>query len=83
MTHDVSATLDLDQVLVIEGGRVLEQGPPGVLRANPASRYNALLAEERAVGREMWAHPKWRRLKLKAGRLSEVHAAENSQAVRV
>jgi ATP-binding cassette subfamily B protein len=83
VTHDVSDTLDLDQVLVIEGGRVLEQGPPLVLRANPTSRYNALLAEERVVSQEMWEHPKWRRLKLQAGTLSEVRAAEDPQAMRL
>ncbi|HEY4975288.1 MAG TPA: hypothetical protein VII41_16870, partial [Steroidobacteraceae bacterium] len=81
VTHDVSDTLDLDQVLVIERGRVIEQGPPHVLCANPASRYNALLAEERAVSREMWSHPKWRRLRLHAGALAEVRAAEGPQAI--
>jgi ABC-type dipeptide/oligopeptide/nickel transport system ATPase component len=80
VTHDVSATLELDQVLVIERGRVVEQGPPQLLRANPASRYNALLAEERAVWREVWAHPKWRRLKLHAGTLSEVRATPDTRA---
>jgi ABC-type multidrug transport system fused ATPase/permease subunit len=83
VTHDVSDTLDLDQVLVIERGRVIEQGPPHVLCANPASRYNALLAEERAVSQEMWSHPKWRRLKLHAGSLVEVRAAEDPQAIRL
>jgi ABC-type bacteriocin/lantibiotic exporter with double-glycine peptidase domain len=72
ITHDVSDTLDFDRVLVIENGRVLEQGPPQTLSATPGSRFLELLDEERAVGRELWAHSKWRRMNLYAGALCEV-----------
>jgi ATP-binding cassette subfamily B protein len=71
ITHDVSDTLDFDRVLVVEGGRVLEQGPPQSLREIPGSRYGALLQGERAAGRTVWAHPAWRRLRLHAGTLGE------------
>jgi ATP-binding cassette subfamily B protein len=31
ITHDVSDTRDFDRVLVIDGGRVVEDGPPSAL----------------------------------------------------
>ena len=72
ITHDVSDTLEFDRVLVIEHGRVLEQGPPQTLSATPGSRFLEMLDEERAIGRELWAHSKWRRMNLHAGALREV-----------
>jgi len=71
ITHDVSDTLNFDRVLVIEGGRIVEQGPPQALRDTAGSRYAQLLEEEGAVARDLWAHPKWRKLHLNAGTLSE------------
>ncbi len=71
ITHDVSDTLDFDRVLVIENGRIVEQGAPHSLRAIRGSRYEQLLAEEHAVGRELWGHSKWRRWRLSRGELSE------------
>jgi len=70
--RQVSDTLEFDRVLVIEHGRVLEQGPPQTLSATPGSRFLELLDEERAIGRELWAHSKWRRMNLHAGALREV-----------
>jgi ABC-type bacteriocin/lantibiotic exporter with double-glycine peptidase domain len=75
ITHDVSDTLDFDRVLVIEHGRVLEQGPPQTLSATPGSRFLELLDEERAVGRDLWTHSKWRRMNLHAGALCEAREA--------
>jgi ABC-type bacteriocin/lantibiotic exporter with double-glycine peptidase domain len=75
ITHDVSDTLDFDRVLVIENGRIVEQGPPQMLRAVPGSRYEQLLTEEYAVGRELWGHTKWRRWRLTHGALTESTSA--------
>jgi ABC-type bacteriocin/lantibiotic exporter with double-glycine peptidase domain len=74
ITHDVSDTLDFDRVLVVEHGTIIEQGPPQALRATPGSRYAQLLEEEDAVGRDLWAHPKWRKMRLSSGALSEISA---------
>jgi ABC-type bacteriocin/lantibiotic exporter with double-glycine peptidase domain len=71
VTHDVCDTLDFDRVLVIERGRILEQGAPRTLQAQPGSRYRALLEEEGAVRRELWAKTPWRRLRLHDGRIGE------------
>ena len=75
ITHDVSDTLDFDRVLVIENGSIVEQGSPRTLRAIPGSRYRQLLAEEDAVGRELWGHSRWRRWHLSRGALSESKGA--------
>ncbi len=79
VTHDVSDTLDFDRVLVIEQGRILEQGAPRTLHAQPKSRYRALLDEERAVGRDLWANAAWRRLRLQTGKIRERGVAAQAE----
>jgi ATP-binding cassette subfamily B protein len=71
ITHDVSDTLEFDRVLIIEQGRIVEQGLPKALRETPGSRYRQLLDAEDSVGRELWSHRQWRRLRLHGGRLDE------------
>jgi len=71
ITHDIADTLDFDRVLVVEHGRILEQGSPRELHDNPDSRYRALLDQESAVGRHMWSHRMWRRLRISGGVLHE------------
>jgi ATP-binding cassette subfamily B protein len=71
ITHDVSETLDFEQVLVIERGRVVEDDAPQCLAANPASRYRALLDAENAVRQGLWASAVWQRLWLEDGRLQQ------------
>ena len=71
VTHDVSDTLDLPRVLVIEQGRIVEDGDPRELAANQQSRYRALLDAEHAVRRSLWSSVQWRRLKLVEGKLVE------------
>jgi len=68
VTHDVGETLGFDRVLVVEGGRVVEDGQPRVLAEGP-SRYATMLAAERAVRADLWAGPGWKRLRLDGGRL--------------
>lgn len=70
VTHDVSATLAFDRVVVVEGGRIVEEGSPRVLAAS-ASRYAAWLEAERAFGAAGWSGPAWRRLRVDRGRVSE------------
>ena len=71
VTHDVGETIGFDRVLVIEDGKIKEQGKPEQLRANPASRYRALLDAEEDVRRRLWMGSTWRRLFLRAGRVTE------------
>ncbi len=71
VTHDVGETLDFERVLVIENGRVVEDGAPAALAAQPGSRYGELLAAERDVRSGMWGSAVWRRLVMDRGRLTE------------
>jgi ABC-type transport system involved in cytochrome bd biosynthesis fused ATPase/permease subunit len=77
-THDVSDTLQFDRVLVIEHGRVVENGVPEVLQATPNSRYRQLLDAEAAAGGELWNPGSWRRIRIRRGVLRE--AARQSRA---
>jgi ATP-binding cassette subfamily B protein len=77
VTHDVAATRDFPRVLVLHDGRVVEDGPPALLLEQPHSRYRALLEAEEAAGREMWADPRWQRLRLEAGQVVPCQYSEN------
>lgn len=64
ITHDVGETLSFGRVLVVEGGRVVEDGQPAKLASTADSRYAALLAAEEEVRRGLWSGGEWRRLRL-------------------
>jgi ABC-type transport system involved in cytochrome bd biosynthesis fused ATPase/permease subunit len=71
VTHDVGETLGFERVLVVEGGRIVEDGPPQDLAADAGSRYRALLDAEQEVREGLWASAAWRRLRMETGNLSE------------
>lgn len=71
ITHDVSETQGFERVLVIEAGRIVEDGAPADLAGQPDSRYQALLRAEAAVWEEIWGDKAWRRLRIENGRLEE------------
>lgn len=71
VTHDVSETRSFERVLVVENGRIVEDGVPDTLAAEPGSRYRALLEAERAVRRDLGSPDLWRVLKLEDRRLIE------------
>ena len=70
ITHDLQDTGDFPRVLVIAAGRVVEDGSPKELAADPGSHYRALIEGEQEVARKLWSSPIWRRQRLEAGRLS-------------
>jgi ABC-type bacteriocin/lantibiotic exporter with double-glycine peptidase domain len=70
VTHDVEETRAFDRVLVVEDGRVVEDGPPSALACDPESRYAALLAAEHDVRRGCWEAPGWRRMRLEDGMIA-------------
>ena len=71
ITHDVGETRAFDRVLVVEGGRIVEDATPAELAARAGSRYSAMLDAERAVREGLWSGTAWRRLRLEGGRLVE------------
>nr|WP_240358369.1 ATP-binding cassette domain-containing protein [Myxococcus vastator] len=71
VTHDVEHTQEFDRVLVIENGRVLENGPPKELLANKASRYAVLLRADQENRTLLWGGGRWRHWWLSDGQLVE------------
>jgi ABC-type bacteriocin/lantibiotic exporter with double-glycine peptidase domain len=70
VTHDVAETRAFDRVLVIEHGRIVEDGPPAQLAATD-SRYRELLDAETKLQERIWAGPQWRHIRAEGGRISE------------
>ena len=68
ITHDVSECEDFDRVLVLERGRVVEDGAPSELLDREGSRYRRLLEVERDLSR-LWSDGSWRSFRLENGRL--------------
>jgi ABC-type transport system involved in cytochrome bd biosynthesis fused ATPase/permease subunit len=66
VTHDVSETLSFNRVLVVENGRIIEDGSPGQL-AKSQSRYRDLLDAEEAVRQDLWKGDQWRRIHVHEG----------------
>lgn len=74
VSHDVSDALGFDRVLVVDGGRVVEDGQPADLAAVSTSVFRRMLDAQRAFDDQLWERPGWRRLRLAGGRLTLVAA---------
>jgi ATP-binding cassette subfamily B protein len=68
VTHDVSETLGFGRVLVVEDGRIVEDGDPAALAAG-TGRYRALLDAEAGVRARMWNGAHWRRIEMAGGQV--------------
>jgi len=71
ITHDIAETLLFERVLVIDQGRVVEDGRPHELAESIGSRFREMLVAERMVREQLWTGRGWRHLKLAHGALSE------------
>jgi ABC-type bacteriocin/lantibiotic exporter with double-glycine peptidase domain len=71
VTHDVSQTQEFDRVLVVEHGRIVENGPPKELMAKEKSRYGELLRADLDNHQLLWRSGTWRHWWLADGRLEE------------
>ena len=68
VTHDVGETQSFDRVLVVEGGRIVEDGAPSEL-ARRESRYREMLLAEDDVRSRVWQDAAWRRIRVEDGAL--------------
>jgi ATP-binding cassette subfamily B protein len=66
VTHDVGETMDFSRVLVVQDGRIVEDGAPAQLLAR-RSRYRDLIEAERGLRDHAWGGTAWRRLTLRHG----------------
>jgi ATP-binding cassette subfamily B protein len=69
VTHDVGETLSFPRVLLVEGGRVVEDGDPHVLAQDNDSRYRSFLLAEAEVREGLWSNDLWQHLRLENGQL--------------
>lgn len=79
ITHDIAETQNFARVLVVEDGRIVEDGAPVELGAREDSRYAQLLAAEQELWQDCWQSAGWRHLRMTAGRLTEIE--KMSQAI--
>jgi ABC-type bacteriocin/lantibiotic exporter with double-glycine peptidase domain len=70
VSHDISHALDFDRVLVVDKGRIIEDGHPLELAAT-RSHFRALLDAERDILTGTWAPNQWRRIRVAGGRLQD------------
>ena len=73
ITHDISATRSFERVLVVEAGKIIEDGAPAELLKQPDSRYRDLLHAEESVRKGLWSGVAWRRLQFNKGHLYEMN----------
>jgi ATP-binding cassette subfamily B protein len=71
ITHDLEETQEFDRVLVMEHGRIVEDGAPQDLAADSKSRYAQLLTAERRTRADLWSANIWRHIRIHSGRLVE------------
>jgi ABC-type bacteriocin/lantibiotic exporter with double-glycine peptidase domain len=74
VSHDVQDTLGFDRVLVMSGGRIVEDGAPARLAADPNSHYAQLNRAAQELRAEFRSATRWRRHVLEKGRLGAVEA---------
>jgi ATP-binding cassette subfamily B protein len=70
ISHDIAEALTFERVLVLEDGRIIEDGDPRELARNPESRFHAMLEAENAIRAEFWNGAEWRHLSLHNGELT-------------
>ena len=66
VTHDIGETLAFGRVLVVEDGRIIEDGRPDHLAAMP-SRYAELLAAETLARTSLWQGRQWQNVSVEDG----------------
>jgi len=79
ITHDIEDTLGFDRVLVMGGGRIVEDGSPQELASHAGSRYRELLDAAESVSERVWSDPAWRAVRLDDGHLRDGASIEHGR----
>ena len=80
-SHDIPSTRSFDRVLVLDRGRIVEDGVPNVLELQADSHYAKLLKAGAAVAQ---AYGSWRRMRFADGHVttSETLSAMDAEVIR-
>jgi len=73
VTHDVSEARGFDRLLILDRGRIVEDGDPMQLSQTPSSRFRRLLQAQEAVLARLTTGAEWRRIRLDSGRIVHDH----------
>jgi ABC-type bacteriocin/lantibiotic exporter with double-glycine peptidase domain len=79
VTHDVVETRAFDRVLVLDHGRLVEDGEPLQLAQTPSSRYRRLLQAQESLQSRIAASGEWKRIRLESGRIVNDHVRSSEQ----
>ena len=79
VTHDVVESRQFDRVVVLEGGRIVQDGPPEELAASSTGRFSRMLRAQERARHQLWTGPSWRRLRLDEGRFSEERSRPDAE----
>jgi ABC-type multidrug transport system fused ATPase/permease subunit len=71
VTHDMTEARSFPRVLVIDGGRIVEDGAPELLANDRTSRFAQLIAEQERVAEQIRRSASWRRFRILDGMLFE------------
>lgn len=75
VTHDIAETESFARVLVLDAGKLVEDGAPAALAATPGSRYAQLATGDRAMHQLEWSGARWRKIWMTHGKVHEEGAA--------
>jgi ATP-binding cassette subfamily B protein len=76
ITHDVGEAWSFPRVLVMDGGRVVEDGSPEALYQCKDSRFRSLLEADEAAQKSVWSDPVWKTFEMHDGRLRQERRVE-------
>jgi len=79
ITHDVGETINFSRVLVIQDGKIVEDGAPNELASDPSSYYRKLLETEDEVRKGMWESTGWKRMWLDQGKIKVLSGDEEEK----
>jgi len=67
ISHDITETYQFERVLVMQDGKIIEDGRPDNLANNIHSQYRTLLDLDKEVRKTFWEGPIWKKLILEDG----------------
>jgi ATP-binding cassette subfamily B protein len=73
VSHDVSDTVLSDRVIVMDDGRLVEDGVPTDLMASPDSHFARLARADAEMLETAWSKARWQRRRIEGGAMVDAH----------